>query len=324
MKKESFSSLKVRNTILLFITAIIWGAAFVAQSVGMDYIGPQTFIFARSVIGSLVLLPLIAFLDRKRKREKGKIHPMEDDPAEESVNYSWKDPNVLKGGALCGIFLYLANCCQQTGIQYTTAGKAGFITAFYIVLVPIVGLFMHKKCPKLVWVAVFIALGGLYLLCINESLSVGKGDVMVLGSAFFFACQIHSIDKYASKVDCIRMSVIQFAVNAILGCVAMLLFETVSWSIIVDAAIPILYCGILSSGVAYTLQIIGQKGMDPTVASLIMSMESVFSVVFGFLILGQSMSLRELGGCLLMCVAIVLAQLPEKKEKVTNIYEKNI
>lgn len=318
MKKKTGSSLKVRNTIILFITAIIWGAAFVAQSVGMDYIGPQTFIFARSVIGALVLLPVIAFLDRRRNKEKKDPIPSAGESTGNVINYSWKDPEVLKGGTLCGIYLYLANCCQQTGIQYTTAGKAGFITAFYIVLVPIVGLFIHKKCPKLVWVAVFVALAGLYLLCINESFTVGKGDVMVLGSAFFFANQIHAIDKYASRVDCVRMSVIQFAVNAILGCISMLFFETVNWSIIVDAAIPILYCGILSSGVAYTLQIIGQKGMDPTVASLIMSMESVFSVVFGFLILGQSMSLRELCGCLFMCVAIVLAQLPDKKENVTN------
>ncbi|MDO5147610.1 MAG: DMT family transporter [Eubacteriales bacterium] len=297
------TSHKIRNTMFLFLTALIWGVAFVAQSVSMDYIEPFTFICLRSVIGGFFLIPCIWFFNRGKEKQQ-----------EKNVVRSlpwWRDGQLLRGGVVCGLFLFAANCFQQTGIQYTTVGKAGFITAFYIIIVPILGIFRKRFCGLLTWIAVVLALAGLYFLCIDEQLQIQTGDFLILISAFLFAEQIMAIDYYVQFVDAIKMSCIQFFTGAILGGIGMCLFETPRWSAIAAAAVPVLYTGIMSTGVAYTLQMVGQKGMNPTMAALILSLESVFSALAGFVILHQVLSLRELFGCALMFVAIVLAQLPD-------------
>ena len=319
---------KVRNTFFLLLTSLIWGAAFVAQSVSMDYIEPLTFICLRSLIGGLFLLPCIWIMDRLGEKHK----PMraegtaKEDGKDNPVNMAagitgkerpyrwWTDRKLLFGGMVCGLFLFAANCFQQTGIQYTTVGKAGFITSFYIIIVPLLGIFFKRFCGVLTWISVVIALVGLYFLCMNEAFQIQPGDFLILISAFLFAGQIMAIDYFNTFLDGVKMSCIQFFTGAVCACAGMLLFENPQISLIIQAAGPVLYTGIMSTGVAYTLQIIGQKGMNPTMAALILSLESVFSALSGFVILGQIMSGRELLGCILMFVAIILAQLPDFRQ----------
>lgn len=290
---------QMRNSLLLLLTAFIWGAAFVAQSVGGEAVGCFTFNGVRSLIGALVLLPVIWLMDAKKKEE---LKEKED------------QKTLITGGICCGVMLCIASNFQQFGISFTTVGKAGFITAMYILIVPILGLFMKKKPGLQVWLGVVLAMMGLYLLCMtSESFSLSKGDFLVLICAGFFSLHILIIDYFSPKVDGVRMSCIQFLVCGILSMVMAFIFETPEFSAILSGWLPILYAGVLSCGVAYTLQIVGQKNMDPTVASLILSLESVFSVLAGWLILNQTLSLRELSGCVLMFLAIILAQLPQKK-----------
>lgn len=281
-----------KNHFLLLLTAFIWGCAFVAQSTGMQYVGPFTFTALRSYLGGLVLLPLIYFFD----------HTM-----------NFKDKKLWIGGILCGIVLGLASDFQQIGIQYTTVGKAGFITALYIIIVPFLGLFLGKKLSPKIGISVILAVVGLYLLCMTKSLTLSTGDLLVFVCAFIFAVHILVIDHYSPLVDGVKMSCIQFFTCAIMNTIPMLLVEDVSVSHIIAGSAPILYAGLLSSGAGYTLQIIGQKDMNPTVASILLSMESVFSVLAGWVILGQSLSIREGIGCICMFIAIIIAQLPDKK-----------
>lgn len=314
---------KLRNTFFLLLTAMIWGAAFVAQSVSMDYIGPFTFICLRSVIGGLFLVPVIIVLDGIRKKsqnesanavsEENILHNIE---TKEKQRLSWKNKQLIEGGIVCGIFLFFANCFQQTGIQYTTVGKAGFITTFYIIIVPLIGLFFKKYCGILTWIGVVIALTGLYFLCITQKLTIQRGDALILCCSVLYAGQILAIDHYNPFVDGVKMSCIQFLTGGVLGAVFMLLFENPSIAMILSAAGPILYTGIMSTGVGYTLQIVGQKGLNPTVAALILSLESVFSALSGYVFLHQVLTTRELIGCALMFIAIVLAQLPDIRRKV--------
>ena len=301
MKKQT---IPLKNSLILLLTATIWGVAFVAQSVGMDYVGGFTFNAVRSIIGSIVLLPVILFLDRQKT------------PAvrtEEEKKSGQK--TLLMGGIACGICLCLASNFQQFGIKYTTVGKAGFITACYIVIVPILGLFLKKKCSPYIWGAVVMALIGLYLLCITDGFSIGKGDILVMICAVLFSLHILVIDYFSPKVDGVKMSCIQFLVCGILSGIPALIFENPQISSILAAWQPILYAGVMSCGVAYTLQIVGQKNMNPTVASLILSLESCISVLAGWILLGQSMSGKEILGCVIMFAAIILAQLPEKTGK---------
>lgn len=288
----------LRQSLLLFLTAVIWGVAFVAQSAGMDYVGPLTYNGTRCILGGLVLIPCIAFLERIQGGRK--------DSGEQN------NKTLLAGGICCGILLFAASNFQQFGIQYTTVGKAGFITAMYILLVPLLGLFVHKKVGWKVWIGVVFAVCGLYLLCMSGGLSLKKGDALVMVCAVIFSLHILVIDHFSPKVDCVKLSCIQFWVCGILSLAGAFIFETPSVSSLLAAWQPVCYGGIMSCGVAYTLQIVGQKGMNPTVASLILSLESVVSVMAGFLILDQTMSSRELLGCMLMVVAIVLAQLPNR------------
>ena len=299
MKKQQ---IPLKNSLILLLTATIWGIAFVAQSVGMDYVGGFTFNGVRSIIGGIVLLPVIFILNRQKP-------PVSQTPEEKKSARKI----LLTGGIACGIVLCLASNFQQFGIKYTTVGKAGFITACYIVIVPIIGLFLRKKCSPYIWAAVVMALVGLYLLCITDGFSISKGDFLVMICAVLFSIHILVIDYFSPKVDGVKMSCIQFIVCGILCGIPALLLEHPQISSIFAAWQPILYAGVMSCGVAYTLQIVGQKNMNPTVASLILSLESCISVLAGWLILGQSMSLREILGCIIMFIAIILAQLPQKE-----------
>lgn len=292
--------MRVKNGVMLFLTAFIWGTAFVAQSVGMDYLEPFTFNGVRSLIGGIALLPCIWLLHKlngeSKKEESGKV--------------------LLIGGLACGVLLFAASSLQQIGLKYTTAGKAGFITAFYIVIVPVLGIFLHKKIGWKIWFAVVLALAGLYFLCITESFSIGKGDVLIFLCALIFAVHILVIDYFSPKVDGVKMSCIQFLVCGILSLPFMFTIETPKAAAMTAAWMPLLYAGVLSCGVAYTLQILGQKNVNPAVASLILSLESCFSVLAGWIVLGERLSLRESAGCVLMFAAIILAQLPDKKAMV--------
>lgn len=310
---------QMKSSALLALTALIWGVAFVAQSVGMDYVGPFTFNAVRSLIGGLVLIPCIAFL-RWRERLTTDVGDgsvtMENSGGQAQTDrkaaaHSGRD--LLMGGSLCGLALCVASCLQQIGIAYTTVGKAGFITAMYIVIVPVLGIFAGKRTGLRIWISVALAAVGLYFLCMTESLTVGRGDLYVLACAFVFSVHILLIDYFSPRVDGVKLSCIQFFVCGILAGIAALIWEQPDMGAILEAWAPILYAGMLSCGVAYTLQIIGQKGMNPTVASLILSLESVFSVLAGWILLRQSLSGRELAGCFLMAAAIVLAQLPTSK-----------
>lgn len=301
MKNEK---IPVRNSLLLLLTATIWGVAFVAQSVSMDYIGAFTFNAVRSLIGSLTLLPVIWILGRTKSTEKTS-----------QTQTASERGTLITGGICCGVLLCLASNFQQFGIKYTTVGKAGFITACYIILVPVIGIFLKKKCSPFIWIAVLLSLCGLYLLCLTpgEGFAIGKGELLVLICALLFSLHILVIDHFSPLVDGVKMSCIQFFVCGILSGIPALLFESPDLSGILAAKVPILYAGIMSCGVAYTLQIVGQKNMNPTVASLILSLESCISVIAGWIILGQHLSGREIGGCVLMFGAIILAQLPQKQ-----------
>ena len=300
--------MKMKNSLLLLLTSFIWGVAFVAQSVGGEAVGCFTFNGVRSLIGALVLIPVIFFLDAQKKKELG-----EEKFQEQKGDFK----TLLTGGICCGVMLCIASNFQQFGISFTTVGKAGFITAMYILIVPILGLFMKKKVSMKVWFGVVLATIGLYMLCMtSESFSLSKGDFLVLICAGFFSLHILIIDYFSPKADGVRMSCIQFFVCGMISMIIAFIFEQPNLGAILSGWLPILYAGILSCGVAYTLQIVGQKNMDPTVASLILSLESVFSVLAGWVILNQKLSGRELFGCGLMFLAIIMAQLPEKAKSL--------
>ena len=293
----------MRQSLILLLTATIWGVAFVSQSVGMDYVEPFTFNAIRSLLGAAALVPVI-FLRRKLTGDAGGRSVTGEE------NRVW-----LKGGICCGVILAVASSFQQFGIQDTTVGKAGFITAMYIIMVPLFGFFLKKRVGLKVGASVVIAVAGLYLLCMTETLVPEAGDVLVFLCAVVFSFHIMAVDHFSPLADGVKMSCVQFFTCGVLCGVCMFLFEEPQPSMILAAWKPILYAGALSCGAGYTLQIIGQKGMNPTVASLIMSLESVISVLAGFVLLHEVLSVRELLGCVLMFAAIILAQLPEKKRR---------
>ena len=283
---------KLRANFLLVLTAFIWGMAFVAQSRGMENCGPFLFNGVRSLLGGTVLLPVIAVLDKNKTEKNERKWP-------------------LSGGVLCGLALFIASSLQQIGIMDSGAGKAGFITALYVVLVPVFRLFLGKKASGVTWISVLIAIFGMYLLCMDgASFSVATSDILLLLCAAVFAVHIIVIDRFAPYVDCVRMACLQFYVTGILSLITAFFVEDVSVSYILSAAVPILYTGIMSSGVAYTLQIVAQKDTDPTSAALICSLESVFALLGGWLLMGEGFSGRELLGCALTFGAIILSQLP--------------
>lgn len=289
MRKTNYRSL-----LLLFLTAVIWGIAFVAQSVGMDYVKPFTFNGVRCLLGAIVLLPVIYVFDRKKTKEEKKAEDKK---------------SLWLGGMLCGLCLCTASCLQQIGLQYTTAGKAGFLTALYIVLVPIIGVFFKKKCSPFVIGSILLALIGLYLLSIKEGFYIEKGDIYVMICAVIFSFHILTIDHFSPKCDGVKLSCVQFLVSGFIATIIALVIEKPELAQIMAAWLPIAYAGVLSCGVAYTLQIIGQKGINPTIASLVLSLESVVSVLAGWVLLNQALSTRELIGCVIMFIAIILAQI---------------
>jgi len=294
---------KIQSSLILLLTASIWGIAFVAQSIGMDYVGPFTFNAVRSIIGGIMLIPCILGLNKLSRKEN----------IISEKNLKEEKKILLLGGICCGILLCAASNFQQIGIKYTTVGKAGFITACYIILVPLLGIFLGKKTGKVIWLSVVLAVIGLYLLCISDSFSINRGDFFILCCAFLFAVHILVVDYFAPKINGVKLSCIQFLVCGIISAIPMLLFENPTLAALLQAWKPLLYAGIMSCGVGYTLQIIGQKNMNPTIASLILSLESCISVLAGWVLLHQRLSLREILGCAIMFSAILIAQIPEKK-----------
>ena len=294
---------EIKGNLMLMLTALIWGCAFVAQSVSMDYIGPFTFQCIRSLMGSAVLVPVFLLLDHHKKRSGSYTLPTKNDRK-----------TLWSAGLVCGCIMTIAANLQQIGIQYTTAGKAGFITAMYILLVPVFGLFLHKKVAPRVWICVLTSVVGLYLLSVTDGFSsIGKGDIYVLLCAVAFSFHIMAVDHYAPLVDGVRLSCIQFLICGVISGVLMFLRESPNLQSILNAAMPLCYSGIMSCGIAYTLQIIGQKYTRPAVASLLMSLESVFAVLAGIVILHEIPTSQETVGCILMFAAIILAQLPDKR-----------
>ena len=321
MKKK-----RIICNLLLLLTAFIWGVAFVAQSVGMEYIGPCTFAFSRFLIGGVVLIPVIYVMDGNRKKNAvqntyidervKKIMESDEMISEKMILEKAKKEQrklTLMAGICCGMALSTASLAQQYGIMYTSVGKAGFITTLYIIIVPFLGLFVRKKIPLKVWISAAIAVFGLYMICMSESFSLSKGDSLVLLCAFLFSIQILLVDFFSPKADPVKISCIQFFTCAVICGIAAFVFETPTWADLLAAAGPILYAGVLSSGVAYTLQVVAQRNTDPTVASLIMSLESVIATLAGWVLLSQHLSIKELFGCALVFTAIILTQLPDKK-----------
>ncbi len=298
------------GNLLLIGTAFIWGTAFVFQRVGMDSIEPVTFNAARMALAA-GLISFVAFLLGRRERK--------NPPARTAAEEKAYRKSTITGGICCGIFLASASIFQQMGIVYTTAGKAGFITAMYMLLVPVIGfLFLKKKNTWLVWLAVGIGVVGMYFLCMTESFSLTRGDTLVCICAVLFSGHILCCDHFAGRGNPIWISAIQFMTATVISGAAALILETPTWEKIVSAAVPILYCGLVSGGIGYTLQMVAQKFTDPAVASLLMSLESVFAVLAGTVFLGERMSARELLGCIIMFLAIVLVQIPLPKRKKEN------
>ena len=295
---------QLRNTLLLVCAAFIWGTAFVAQSVGSGYMGAFTFLASRSWLACIFLMGLL-FVRRGGQKKRGSGLPF------------WLHGKTLVlGGICCGTALFAASAAQQFGIGTTSTAKAGFMTALYVVLVPIASIFFGSRPGVKMWCCVAASVVGLYLLCLagRGSLSLTGGEWQLLLCAFLFALQIMLVNHFSPKLDGIQLSFVQFFTVAVLSTIFMFIFETPTPDQFRDAAISVAYCGIMSSGVAYTLQIVGQKELDPTIASLAMCLESVFSALAGWLILGETLSATELCGCILMFAAIVASQLPEKKK----------
>jgi len=289
----------VKSEILLLLTAIIWGFAFVAQRAGMEFIGPFAFNGIRFALGSLSLIPLIIY---QRNRNHSFALP--------------KSKNLaLIGGLLGGIVIYLAASLQQLGIVYTTAGSAGFITSLYVIFVPVLGLFRKHKINLSTWVGVIMALAGLYFLSVTKQLTLEQGDGLVFLGAIFWAVHVLIIAEYAPRTNVISLSAIQFGVCAILSFLTALYYETISWYQVQSAAIPILYGGIASVGIAYTLQVVAQKHAPPTHAAIILSLESLFAAIGGWLLLSETMTNRKILGAVLMLAGVILSQLKKQKKE---------
>ena len=300
---EGKTSLK--GVLLLFLTAFIWGTAFVAQTSGMDHVGPFSFCFVRYFIGSFVLIPLI-LVRRKMANKESKV-------AAKPI----LDKLTIKYGIICGVILFVASNLQQFGLQYTTTAKAGFLTALYILIVPILGLFLKQKVPARIWICVMFAIVGLYLLCIDGEFKLAGGDIIEILCAVVFSLHIIVIDRLPQSIDGPTISSVQFFVVGFLSMFPAFILENITLSGVIAAMLPILYAGVMSSGVAYTLQIVAQRMVAPTAASLIMSLESVISAISGWVILGQFLSGKELIGCAIMFTATCVAQIPGKKKAET-------
>ena len=298
---------KLKGNLILLLTSFIWGTSFIAQSKGVELISPMAFNGIRSLLGAVVLIPVIFALDFGKKKK--------------GIQIQKTDKTLFLGGIVCGICLCVASTLQTAGMVYTSPGKSGFITALYMMIVPIIGLFCGKKTQPIIWLSVAIAIIGLYLMCIDSSLVLNKGDVLTFLCAIVFAFHILAIDYFSPKVDCVKLSALQFFICGLINLICVFLFEEPQLEPILNCWLSIGYSGIFSCGVAYTLQIVGQKYTDPTSASILMSLESVFAtlttvilVALGWNLTGGQLTAREILGCVLMFLAIILVQLPEIKQ----------
>ncbi len=277
--------------IMLWITSAIWGFAFVAQRAGMEFIGPYTFNGIRFLLGSVSLIPLIFWMKHKQ------------------IGVAEKQKNILKGGLLAGVVLFAGASLQQAGMVYTEAGKAGFITGFYVILVPLIGIFIGQHITKLLWMGAIIALCGLYLLTINGPFVLQKGDFLILLSAFFWAMHVQIINKLVDTHAALPLAAFQFAICGLLSILTASVFETIAIDTILQAIWPLLYGGLMSVGIAYTLQVVAQQHVHPAYASIILSLETVFAVIGGWIFLHEMLSFRNILGCLLMLAGIVIVQI---------------
>lgn len=290
---------KLEGIFSLLLATVIWGGAFVAQSAGMELIGPMTFQAIRCALAVLALLIFIPLM------ELGQL---------DQFWTKWRNPKLWKTGTLCGLALFVATALQQVGLVYTDAGKAGFITAMYIVIVPLLGLFFRKKPSPAAIAGIVIAVVGMYLLCCAGVTQVNLGDLLLIGCAIAFAVQITIVDRLSEGCDSLRLNCVQAMVVTVISAVFMLT-ETVSWNLVASCWLPLSYAGVLSMGAGYSLQIIGQKRLEPTAASMVMSLESVFAVVFGALLLHETMTPWEIAGCILVFTAVIISQLPDKNNR---------
>ncbi len=291
-----------RGNTFLFLAALIWGCALVAQKAGMDHLGPFGFTAIRCTLGGLVLLPLIWYLDRKKTDDEKKNEA--------------SSKETIIGSVCCGIVLTSLILFQQFGLPYTTVGKAGFITALYILLTPVMGIFLGKKAGRNLWIGVVIGLAGMYMLCLFEGVSsLTFGDLMMLCAAVMAAAHIHVIDHFVQKIDPVKLSAYQFIVTGLICVVPMFIFEDISMDAVIDCAVPILYAGLISCGLGYTFQVIGQKATDPSLAGLILSLETVFSLLAGWIFFKEVLTIPEYIGCALMFMAIIVSQLPDNKKR---------
>lgn len=325
MKKK-----EVISDLLLVMTAFIWGVAFVAQSVGMDYVGPFTFNAIRNLMAGGVVGLVYLLMNRRKKGKRSvdrthldKLISAKEGEVPQGTGFA-SEKRVLVGGICCGCILFAGATFQQLGIQYTSTGNAGFLTALYIIMVPILGLFIGKKSTVKIWISVIIALVGFYFLSISGKVSINKGDLLMICSAFCFAGHILVIDHFIREVDGVLLSVIQFFIAGLISCIPMGIFESVSLLNIRGAMIPLIYAGVLSSGVGFTLQIVAQKNTNPVIASMLMSLESVFAALAGLVLLHEIMSSKEVVGCVLVFVAIIIAQLPMYQMKGIILYMKKV
>lgn len=302
----------IKSVTFLFLTALIWGTSFVTQSMGNDYMQPFTFSAARNLLGFIVLLPVVVYKVKKSRTS--------------ACNNSSNSKIPLKitviGGIFCGLALTAASLFQQYGVKYTTVGKAGFITALYIIITPIIGIFIGKKCPWTVWIGALAACIGMYFLCMTESFALSLGDALTLVCAIIFSIHILIVDHYAPQTDGVVLSCIQFFVCFVISLVLALIFDNPSFQQLIDGIIPILYAGIMSSGIGYTFQILGQRNFNPTAAALILSLESVISAISGYiayelglLSTNQSLTALQITGCAIVFAAVIFVQLPITKLK---------
>lgn len=294
-------SKEMKSVFMLLMTAAIWGFAFVAQRVGMDHVGAFTFNVIRFALGSISLLPVIYYFSKKSENNK-----------EEKIEADLK--TTIRSGVIAGCILFFAASFQQVGLMYTTAGKAGFITSLYIVLVPILGIFLKQKTHYTTWIGALIAVIGLYFLSINENFTIEYGDFLEIIGAFFWAGHIQAIDKFVKKVDAIKLSSVQFATCAVLSLITAFYYEDIDFSGIQGALIPLLYGGIMSAGVAYTFQAVGQKHAKPSHAAIALSMEAVFAAIGGIMLLQEKMPLRGYLGCALMLAGMLITQTENLKK----------
>lgn len=300
--KQNTKIYTLTHTLMLLVASFFWGTTFVAQSLGAEYVGAGTYLALRTYIGIIFLLPFVLYRDKKDIKGSGLgTQELQDKRSREKQAF-------IKGGMLAGLFIFLASFAQQYGIAYTSVAKAGFLTTLYVVFVPIISLFFGRRFDNKIWISIALSVIGMYLLCMNGSFYLEIGDALMILSALGFSVQILAVSRYSKRIDPVKLTLAQFIVEALLATIVMLVLERPDLSSIHSALPAILYAGIFSSGIAYTLQSLGQKNLNPAIASIAMCLESVFGTLSGWIVLGQKLSLREATGCILMFVAIVLTQ----------------